>query len=931
MGGAGAVDVPAGLGGSGVHFLHGIVPPVMQTSLSRRQRRRRSADRRRPRGSGAARAAIIALPLFLFATLFLLGAAGAAASVAAYSYLAKDLEDPQAALDRITFTQQTTVTDRTGEVQLARLGDDRREILTFDEIPPEMIDATTAIEDKTFWDNAGFDPLGFISAAIDTFNGKDRGGSTITQQLVRVRLLPPSAFEGSIYERKAKEIIQSIRLTEAYPGEDGKKAIMEKYLNQNVYGNRSYGVGAAARSYWRKDLKDLTLAEMALLAGIPQAPTAFDLVKNAVEEAYVDGEGVERFHLVVPMNSEVVVRRNFILDLMKTRAVLTGTKYADADYETAKQEPVILGSQAADKWLAPHFVWQVREELGRILCGAAQCEKIDTGGYRVVTTLDYRMQRIVEKWVYAAAIIPNSKRPDALLTSRAIPKSEWSWIKALRGHDVHNAAAGVMDYRTGEVLAYQGSASYTAKSSKRLQPQFDVLADGWRQPGSSIKPLVYLIGIEDRSMTASTMFMDVVTNFASSGAKAFTPTQADGYERGPVRLRSALQFSLNIPAIKAGFINGLKHQFERTKDFGLAYPRTAIPVASESIGTLEIHPIDLIGAYGVIGNGGLLMPRHTILKVLDAEGRQVWPAEGVKTTGERVVSSQAAYIITDILAGNTIKTVNPFWGKWRITDGVTGSKVRPAAYKTGTTSDNRDVLAFGYLAPPRDKGLPALVAGVWMGNSDNSPNDGKLSLDTSAPLWSAILSDVAKGMPIEGFARVKPKGLVKATVDAFTGMLPGPSTKRTVSELFLAGTAPTRQARFAIAVDIDEPSGLLWQEGCVGPMITKTFIDLSQTEAGFPAWEKSNKAWQARAARGSGVAGGPKRTRTSYFYGGGFYPYGRSWGGSFAPTKTCELAPPPPTLCVSVDPFSPCPSIEPSAPPPGGGQPPKPSKPPNNP
>ena len=141
--------------------------------------------------------------------------------------------------------------------------------------------------------------------------------------------------------------------------------------------------------------------------------------------------------------------------------------------------------------------------------------------------------------------------------------------------------------------------------------------------------------------------------------------------------------------------------------------------------------------------------------------------------GTRVVSSQAAYIMTDILAGNSVPSVNPFWGKWRITDGVTGSKVRPAAYKTGTTSDNRDVLAFGYLAPPSDKTLPALVAGVWLGNSDNSPNDGKLSLDTSAPLWSAILSEVSKGMPIEGFARVKPKGLVTKTVDAFTGMLPG--------------------------------------------------------------------------------------------------------------------------------------------------------------
>ena len=247
------------------------------------------------------------------------------------------------------------------------------------------------------------------------------------------------------------------------------------------------------------------------------------------------------------------------------------------------------------------------------------------------------------------------------------------------------------------------------------------------------------------------------------------------------------------------------------------------------------------------------------------------------------MSRQAAYIITDILAGNTIASVNPFWAKWRITDGVTGSKTRPAAYKTGTTSDNQDVHAYGYLALPSSKTEPALVAGVWMGNSDNTPNDGKLSLDTSAPLWSAILSEVSKGLPIEGFARTKPKGLVKATVDAFTGLKPNGATRKTVEELFLPGTAPTTSATSSRAVDIDEASGLLWREGCVGPMVTKSFIDYSKAEAGFKAWQKADAAWQARAARGPGVRGGPEGTRTAYFYGSGdgisWYPFGRSWGG----------------------------------------------------
>jgi membrane peptidoglycan carboxypeptidase len=887
----------------------------MQTSLARRQRQRRLGNRR-PRGSGAVRAAAVAIPLFLFGTLVLLGVAGATAAVAGYSYLSKDLEDPQAALDQITFTTQSAVYDRTGEVLLAKLGDDRREVVTFDQIPPALVDATTSIEDKTFWDNAGFDPLGFVSAAIDTLNGNDRGGSTITQQLVRARLLPASAFEGSIYERKAKEIIQSIRLTEAYPGVAGKQAIMEKYLNQNFYGNRSYGVAAAARSYWNKGLSDLTLAQMALLAAIPQSPTKFDLVKNAVEETYTDDKGNEQTHLVVPPATEIVQRRNFILDLMKTRSVLTKGQYTDADYEAAKAEPVVLASQATAQWRAPQFVWQARDELGQILCGDAnQCEKIDTGGYRVLTTLDYRMQRIVEKWVYAAAIAPNSKNPDKVLKTKGIPRSEWSWIKGLGGHNVHNAAAGVLDYRTGEILAYAGSAQYNGKATKKFQPQFDVLSDGWRQPGSSIKPLVYSIGIEDRTFTAATMFMDVVTNFAPSGAKAFYPTQADFLERGPVRMRNALQFSLNIPAIKAGLMNGVDHEYNRFQDFGLSFPAGTGPVVSESIGTLEVHPIDMISAFGTIANGGVLMPRHTVLKILDPQGNQVWPLSNASVAGTRVISRQTAFIMTDILAGNTIKSVNPFWAKWRVTDGVTGSKVRPAAYKTGTTQDNRDVLADGYLAPPSDKTLPAIVAGVWMGNSDNSPNDGKLSLDTSAPLWSAIISDVSKGMPIEGFARTKPKGLVTAKVDAFTGMKPGPTTRKTVDELFIPGTEPTRAATITVTADVDAATGLLWRDGCAGPMVTRSFIDLSRAESGFPAWQKADAAWQARAARGSGVAGGPKHTRTSYFYGGGFYPYGTSWGGQFAPTKKCPIAPPPPTVCVP-DLFNPCPSEPAITPPP---------------
>ena len=223
-------------------------------------------------------------------------------------------------------------------------------------------------------------------------------------------------------------------------------------------------------------------------------------------------------------------------------------------------------------------MWEVRRALGEMLCpdDPVDCPEVDTGGFKVITTIDLKMQKTAEKWVYVAARAPNAKNPSAILSSRKIPGSARSWIMGLRGHNIHNAAAGVIDYRTGEVLAYAGSASYTSKGNKKFQPQFDVLADGWRQPGSAIKPIDYAIGIDDKTLTAATMFMDVTTNFGGG----FTPTQADKLERGPVRLRSALQFSLNIPAIKATIMSGLDHIYERTKEFGLTLSedRAARPV-----------------------------------------------------------------------------------------------------------------------------------------------------------------------------------------------------------------------------------------------------------------------------------------------------------------------------------------------------------------
>ena len=882
---------------------YAIVAKRMDTSLARRQRHRRNGNGHRG-GSGAASKVAVAIPLFLFGTFLLVGLVGFVVAVSAYSLYSQGLDDPKVLLDSITFDQQTVVYDSTGKIELARFGQQKRVVVQFNDIPRTLIDATTSIEDKTFWDNAGFDPLAIVSAAYDSIRGRSRGASTITQQLVRARLLPDSVIQGSNVDRKIKEIIQSIRLTEAFPGDAGKRKIMEYYLNQNFYGNQSYGVAAAAKSYFGvTDLKKLTLAQAAILAAIPQSPSDYDLVKNADQQTDASGKTI----LVVPPDSPIVVRRNLVLDRMKTNRVLTAVgqngAVTDAQLEAAKKEPVILVPQVQANWRAPHFVWQVRQELAEKLCpqDPANCEQVDTGGYKVTTSLDWKMQQTAEKWVKAAVVAPNATSTAASLKSLGVTSADW--ITNLRGKNVHNGALVAIDYRTGQILAYVGSASYySATKSKQFQPQFDVLANGWRQPGSAMKPINYIIGFEDRTITPATMFMDVATDFGGG----YVPTDADNLERGPVRMRQALQFSLNIPAVKAAIINTPEHVIDVAKKFGLTFPQGVNPGASIALGTLEIHPKDLVAAYGAIANGGTLMPQTTITSIVNAKGVQIYPAKSAKVKGTQVVSPQAAYLMQDILTGNTIPSVNPYWGKFEITS---NGKHVTAALKTGTTNDTKDLSAYGFLGPPDDPNAPAIAVGVWMGNSDNSKTKGVFSLESTAPLYQAFLNEVVKTHPAGDFT--EPPKIVHAKVDAWTGLLPGPFTSKTVDEIFIDGTVPTKRDDTKVGIDVDSATGKLWADGCTGPKETRGFLDLSGVEAGFPAWQKADQDWIARAKHGAGVRGGPAKgtkTATAYFYENGYQPYGASWGAPFPPTDTCTPQP------------SPSPSFNPAVCPPGGVQ-----------
>ena len=803
-----------------------------------------------------------------------------------YEIVVADLPDPRA-LESIVLSENSTVWDRSNTVELATFGSDRRDNLSFSEIPPLILDTTTAIEDKTYWTNAGFDVLAFASATIDTLRGQGRGGSTITQQLTRGLLLPPSAFQGSVFERKAKEIIQSIRLTTALPGREGKERIITAYLNNNYYGSRAYGIRAAAASYFGvTDLSTLTLGQAALLAGLPQSPSTYDLRTNALRAD--DGR------LLVPLESRIAQRRLQVLDLLRLArdAGLTiSSTYTDQEIEAARSEPIVLTEQSETPMLAPHFVNRVETAAREILCPELPaCPAIDGGGYRIITTLDWSMQQAAERWA-AVVRLADAQDPVAYLKSIGVKPSDWP--SRIRGGKVHNAAIETMDARTGEILAYVGSANYyDTRASAKFQPQYDVLS-GWRQPGSAIKPLTYGYAIESRAVTASTLFMDAPTDFG----QGWTPGGWDNNERGPVRLRHALQGSLNIPAVKAAIRAGADSIWDSLNDGAFSFRADYNEAgAALALGAIELRYTDLLAGYGALANGGALVEQHLIKRIEDRSGVLIWEAA---PTTRQVISPETAGLITDIIAGNTTPAINPLWASRKLT--AADGRRRPATLKTGTSDSARDLAAFGYLAPPSDPSAPQLVTGVWLGNSDATFASGT-SMATSGAIWQAYFNEISRDLPVQSFTI--PATLEPVLIDAVTGELPGPCTSRTITEYYLPDTAPTTSCSIWVTLPIDTVTGERWIEGCSGSPTLLTLLDLSLLESSYPNWQAGNIEWIERALQGPGTRGGLNNGRTSYFYASYWRPNGASWGGPLAPLRSCTPSVPP-----SVEPS---PSVEPT-------------------
>lgn len=788
----------------------------------------------------------------------------------------------------IDFWQPTRVFDRSGKVELAQFWEHRREVIDFDQIPPLVLDVTTATEDATFWDNPGFDLAATMSAFVtEAAGGGERGGgSTITQQLVRARLLPEDIVSGDntqegLYLRKAKELLQAYKLTQAFPGEEGKKAIITAYLNEIFYG-AAYGIKAAADVYFGKDLDELTVSEAALLAAIPQSPAKFDLYNNAVKEKYgkpVKRTGKRRTRLVVRtcpadddkcVDSELIQRRDYVLGRLR-QGKGRWTRLSEEQYQEALDAKIILKRPQKIRYKAPHFVNALIPELNLIL---GDREPIKIGGYKVTTTLDWNAQQLAEKYIEAGAYVPNlpSSKYYEAIRQRKLGRDAY-WISRLRGLNLRNGALVAQDYRSGDILAYVGSAGYYRKASPKFDPQYDHAGQGRRQPGSAWKPIVYATGIDTGALTAGTVLLDITTPFSAGWA----PKDADSIDRGPVLVREALQYSLNIPAIRALHRTGVKtvRKYAVKAGFSFINGDKMLDQAglAGAIGTVEVRPVDMVAAFGAFGNGGTVtQPRH-ILKVEDSKGNVIYEAKEPVT--KQVWSPPTAFIIADILKGNTNSAVNSIWGEiFELRNSRDGS-LREMAVKTGTTNNLKDYSTYGFLPIPKGKDKPALAVGVWYGNSDSSsPNLSSqvFSMDTAGRTWHAFVRDYTNGWPVAKFKRPA-SGVVSETIDMYTGGAPGAWTHGTLTELFVQGTQPGGKREV-------DPPGLMYSRGCSSSVVQPVRAE----NPGAPAsWLAAVNAWASRGGLGTSQWG----SRGSYFTMAGK----SSFGGPVASGDDCYVAP----------------------------------------
>jgi membrane peptidoglycan carboxypeptidase len=505
------------------------------------QRRRRGAQ-------PAPRRGLAPLPAIILGAFVLLGVGLFGGVMAVYASYTDGLPDPKA-LEQFELVQGSQIVSADG-VELATFAAENRRAIPFDEIPKVMRDAQVAAEDSSFWTNPCVDFQGIARAFVQNLSAGEvvSGASTICQQLVRSRLFDSDllAPERKV-ERKIKEAILALRVGAAYPGREGKEKLLAMYMNQIYYGNNAYGIWAAANAYFGKDItktdeaNSLTVGEAALLATVVRAPSALDPNNEAVERQDADG----KTQLVLPKDAHVLDLQRHVLDEMLEQGMITKEQH-----DAAAKQTIVLAPPRNTKYKAPHFVYAVRRAAADLLGGE---DLLDTQGLTISTTLNYDgYQESAEKW--ASVAYDMDRLTDAQLREK-YGKAALSWIKQLQGRNINNDALVTLNYRTGAVLAYVGSANYYGEASPEMQPAFDVVGQAYRQSGSAFKPVTYATGFERGVITPGTMFMDVEGEIVDG----YQVPDADQRQRGPVRVRDALKYSLNIPVAKAQQLIGTEN------------------------------------------------------------------------------------------------------------------------------------------------------------------------------------------------------------------------------------------------------------------------------------------------------------------------------------------------------------------------------------
>ncbi len=725
---------------------------------------------RRSHSTGGRLLAILFVTLALIgALLAMLASYGAVRAAAVYQQFARDFPSVTGVDTRPIF-KTTRILDRNGKLIYELFDPDqgKRTVVRLAELPTELTRAFVAVEDASFYDNSGIDPRGIARALLQDIVAGEivEGGSTITQQLVRNVLFTDEERYSNTIERKLKEAVLSIELSRSYT----KDQILEMYLNEIYFGNFSYGIETAARTYFDKSARDVNLAESALLAGLPQAPgrydpfTNFELTKRRQENVL-----------------DVMVYNNFITRDEAEKAKAERLHFTPPDRGVATQ-------------LYPHWGNYIRSLLEERF-GARDAL---SAGLTVYTTLDSDLQD------FAEAAVRNH-------------------IADLAAQGATNAALVALDPKTGEILAMVGSPDfYNASIDGQVNA---TIAE--RQPGSSIKPIVYLASFI-KGFSPATVVVDAPLAIAESSGRIWQPKNFDNRFRGPVTLRRALGNSLNIPAVKVLQYAGLPEAVALAKKMGMTSLRDPSAYGlSFTLGGGEVRLLELASAYGVLANNGLKTPSFAISKVINADGRVI---EEHQTTAERITDPRFAFLVTDILSDNSAR-LETFGANSPLR--LSGN--RPAAAKTGSTDDYRDSWTVGY--------TPSLVTGVWVGRADNQPMRLVLGSSGAGKIWNTFMERALADTPIEAFPT--PASVVRNTVCAATGRPPTDECERTVTDWFVQDRSPRAQSQ---AIAIDRLTGKL--AGPETPFQDVVFQRFDQTgtsgEGPFAPTEYSNRTGDLR-------------------------------------------------------------------------------------